>query len=108
MPELVALLAPLFAAIMLRTDRRIARTLREEGATTPEGAFPFDPQNALVRWRLHRLAAAGAVKRAAEGRWYLDEAALSAYRWQRRKHLLIILAIVVPLMLAIAYAQRGS
>lgn len=93
-------------AIVLRTDRLIARTLRDEGALTVDRAFPFDPQNGLVRWRFRRLANAGAVRAAAEGRWYLDEEGLAAYRARRHKRLLKVVAITVPIILVLLFLDR--
>lgn len=104
--ELLGLFAPIFAALVLWTDRKIARSLRQEGALNVERAFPFDPQNGLVRWRFRRLANAGALRPAAEGRWYLDEAGLSAYRARRRKRLLKVIAIAVPIVLALMFLDR--
>ena len=101
--EILGLLAPIFAAVVLRTDRRIARSLRDEGALSAQSAFPFDPQNGLVRWRFRRLANAGAVRPAEEGRWYLDEAGFAAYRSRRRRRLLKVIAIVVPVILLLTY-----
>ena len=106
MLEFIGLLAPLFAALILRTDRRIVRTLRDEQALSPDRAFPFDPQNAFVRWRFRRLAFGGAIRPAAQGRWYLDEAGLDNYRWARRKRLIAAAGVAIAVMATVMFMQR--
>ena len=106
-------LSPFFlviAVLILTTDRRIIRALREVQATSPDGGVPLQPRNAIWRWRLRRLLGHGAVA-LVEGTdlMYLDETKWQAFRAWRRRRALTILAIVIPLTLLISYfSSRAS
>ena len=105
-------LTPFFAIIavlILGTDRRIVRTLREHQAMSPDAAVPLPPRNVIWRWRLRRLLGHGAVAYA-EGsdRIYLDETKWQAFREWRRRRALTILVIVVPLAFLITYCSSRA
>ena len=105
-------LTPLFmilAVLILSTDRRIVRALRDQGAYTPESAVPLPPRNAIWRWRLRRLVGHRAVVRVDHGNLvYLDDAAWQEYRSWRRRRALTILAIVIPLLLLLTWLASGT
>jgi hypothetical protein len=90
-----------FAALILRTDRRLVASLRAAGALTAATSTTLVPQHALVRWRLTRLQRVGAIGRNASGDVFLDAAGWKAYRRRRRQRVLFTLAILV---LAAAFA----
>ena len=96
----------LFAALIVGTDLRIVRRLRKQQALSPDTAVP--PPRAgfgIRRWRMQRLIGRGAVVQAQPDRVYLDEAGWQAYRTSRRRRILIVLAILVPV---IVYAMWMS
>jgi hypothetical protein len=97
-----------FAALILRTDRRLVASLRDAGAVTAATATPLEPQHALARWRLTRLQRVGAIGRNSTGDVFLDATAWEGYRRRRRRRVLFTVAVVVPLAVAIAFAFGGT
>jgi hypothetical protein len=93
-PGLTAL-GPVVAAAIIGTDRRIRNQMRQARATTPDRATAIAVRWALVRWRLGRLTAVGAVRAVAGGRYYLDEAGWLQYRRQRRRRGLIVAGVLM-------------
>jgi hypothetical protein len=97
----IALLGPLIAAAIVRTDRRIQRDLLRAQAVSPDRAAAIDTRSPLVRWRLSRLTGAGAVHAVESARYYWDEAGWQQYRQRRRRRALIIFgtfAVAVALL----------
>jgi hypothetical protein len=64
--------------VILATDRRIARRLREAGAINAAHAMDFDPPGPVGRARLHRMLSVGAVRETGANRYYLDETGFRA------------------------------
>jgi hypothetical protein len=93
----IGALGPLVAAAIVGTDRRIQRKLRQAQAVAPDRATAIAGHSPLVRWRLSRLTAVGAVHALADGRYYLDEAGWQRYRWRRRRRALVGGALVATL-----------
>jgi hypothetical protein len=91
----IGALGPLVAAAIVGTDRRIQNQLRQAQAVEPDRAAAIAAHSPLVRWRLSRLTAVGAVHAVADGRYYLDEAGWQQYRWQRRRRALSIVGGVL-------------
>ena len=109
--EVAQALAPffaMFAALAAGTDRRIARRLRQAAALDPARAVDLPALRPLWRWRLARLASAGAVRSVGGERYYLDESAYSSLRRVRRIRGLSILAVLVVALLLLWLAQRGD
>jgi len=94
------------AALVAASDRRIARQLREAGATAPERAVSFEPERGIDRRRLGRLEDKGVVHRANGGYW-LDEPAWEAMHARRRTQVLIVLAIAILAFAAITYFSQS-
>jgi hypothetical protein len=86
----IGALGPLVAAAIVGTDRRIGNQLRQAQAVEPGRAAAIATRSPLVRWRLSRLIAVGAIGAVAEGRYYLDEAGWLRYRRQRRRRALVV------------------
>ena len=94
----------IIAAVILGTDRSIIRALRAERAYSPETAVPLPPRNALWSWRMRRLTGRKALVFLGDGDLvYLDDAAWQSFRSWRRRRVVIVLAIVVPLMLLFSW-----
>ncbi len=74
-----------------RAERRIVERLRETSATSNATAQPLFDLRWIEERRLRRLIAAGAIREAARGAYYLDETALDSYLHRRRKRVLVIL-----------------
>ncbi len=91
----IGAVGPLIAAAILGTDRRIQKKLRRAQAVAPDRATAIAARSPLVRWRLSRLTAVGAVHAVAGGRYYLDEAGWTEYRWQRRRRALVVGGVLV-------------
>jgi hypothetical protein len=99
----LAVFPALFAAAIVRTDRRIVRTLRAADATSAASAIPLDVRFPLRRWRLERLVRQGGVQSAGSGRYYIDESAWREYRARRQRRAMTMMAILVPLTLLIIW-----
>jgi hypothetical protein len=87
----------ILAALILATDRKIARRLRAAGAMNAAHAIEFDPPGPVGRARLRRMLSVGAVRETGANRYYLDENNFRAWRVVRRKRALAILGIMVVL-----------
>ena len=94
----------LMAALILATDRKIVRRLREAGATAAGLAVELDPPGPVGRARLRRMISAGAVREAGIARYYLDEPGYRAWRAARRKRALAVLAIMICLIAMLVVA----
>ena len=88
----------ILAAVILATDRKIARRLRAAGAINAAHAIDFDPPGPVGRARLRRMLSVGAVRETGANRYYLDETGFRAWRVMRRKRALAILAFMVVLI----------
>ena len=87
---------------IIHAEHRVARGLRDAGATGPETAGPVAATHRLDGRALERLVSAGAVREAGAGRYYLDADAYRAYRGERRKRALTILGVVLFVMAVLA------
>lgn len=88
-------------AVMVRRARQdIVRHFTSAGATTPNGAVPYDPdadgwRHAGVRRRMfRRMRDFGAIQETRPGTFYLDEERMDAFRWSMRKRALGIMGLV--------------
>lgn len=93
---------------IVHAEHRVARELRDAGATSPDTAQPVTTSHPLDGRALDRLLGAGAVREAGPGRYWLDVAGYGAYRGARRKRALVVLAVglVVVLVLALTGLLR--
>jgi hypothetical protein len=98
----ISVIPMLFAALILRTDRRIVRQLREAKAISIESAILLQPPPILGSWRLRRLAGAGAICLVQpESYYYLEEQGYAAYRKRRRRRAVLVFCILIPLILIV-------
>jgi hypothetical protein len=88
---------------IIATERRIVRTLRDASALGPETAVDLSTRTRIARWRLARLQRSGAVVGVAGERFYFDPDSYTAYGQRRRRRVLTVLAIVVPLAAAVLW-----
>lgn len=96
----IAPFAGAFGAAIVRTDRRIVRTLSDAGATGPATAISLDG-GALQRMRVSRLTRVGALARVSGDRYHLVEPAWRAYNIRRRKRVLVAVAITLAVVWAV-------
>jgi hypothetical protein len=96
---------PVLAAAVLGTDRRILRRLRAARATSPGEAVVITSGSPLMRWRLGRLAGAGALHSVEHDRYYLDEEGWRRFRQRRRLRALRIIGVALVLA-ALFYLWR--
>lgn len=89
----------LFAALILRTDRRIVRQLREASAISASSAIPLEAPHFLGSWRLNRLGSVGAIRQAPPQHYYLDESGYTAFRNRRRRRVMLVGCVLIPLLL---------
>src|SRR5207253_3218925 len=75
MSSSLSLLPTLLAAVIVGTDRRIVRRLRELNALSPEEATALPTWRLLSRWRARRLMGRGALVPVPPDRVYLNEEA---------------------------------
>ena len=101
-----AAIPAIIAAAILRTDRRIVASLRTAHAFTPATAVGMRLRNGLARWRLARLANAGAIGKSASGDFFLDTVGWAAYRQRRRRRVVLAMATILPLAIALSWAVR--
>ena len=89
----IGAVGPLIAAAIIGTDRRSRKSCggHRPSRRTLRSISPLP----LVRWRLSRLTSVGAVHAVAGGRYYLDEAGWTQYRWQRRRRALVVAGVLV-------------
>lgn len=104
----IAVLPAIFAALILRTDRRIIATLRAAKATSTSAAIPLDAGTPLTRWRLERLIRKGAVQTTGTDRYYINEIAWRIYRSKRRRRAITMVLILVPLTLLLVWWTSGE
>lgn len=95
----ISVLPVLLAALILRTDRRIVEQLRQANAHSMRSAIPLQVPPVLGGWRLHRLACAGAICLVQPDSYYLEENGYTAYRQLRRRRVLLVISILIPLIL---------
>ena len=89
-----------------RTVRRLVHRLRRAGATTPDQACRLDGLSWLQARRLRRLLAAGAVREASPGMYYLNEVGLGAWRRGRLRRVLAVLSGGLAAALAALHLGR--
>lgn len=88
----------------IRKEREVVGLFREHGACTPDLAVtPATLHREWTRYRpeLNRLLGLGAVQRAAENQYYLDENRLMQVRMNRIKWALVALLIICLLAMGI-------
>jgi len=79
------------AAAAAAAQRRVVETFRISGATAPEAAVTLPtPDRRMERKVLERLLRVGAVRETEDGRAWLDEPVLAAYRRKRRTRALAV------------------
>jgi len=84
------------AAAAAAAQRRVIETFRISGATSPDAAVTLPtPDRRLERKVLERLLRVGAVRETEDGRAWLDEPVLAAYRRKRRTRALAMIGGVV-------------
>lgn len=74
---------------IVHAEHRVARRLRDGGATAPETARPLALPRPIDTRALYRLVAAGAVREIESGRYYLDDAGYAAMRETRFRRILL-------------------
>ncbi|HEV7590812.1 MAG TPA: hypothetical protein VGO40_22065 [Longimicrobium sp.] len=87
---------------IIHAEHRVIRGLRDAGATGPDTAGSVANERPLDGRALERLIAAGAVRAAGDGRYFLDLDAYQAYRGERRKRALTILGVGLFVVLVLA------
>ena len=92
-------LLPLFMVVaMRRAEASIHRQLVNAGAFTAESAIQLSPSRSLERSRLQGLISGCAVRLNANGCHFLDAGGWSAYQRNRRRRVLLAIAVVVALI----------
>ncbi|WP_421730702.1 M20/M25/M40 family metallo-hydrolase [Brevundimonas sp.] len=105
--------AATMAAVRIRSERRIVRTLREAGAHAPDTAAALPVGRLPARGVLRTLVKRKAVVEAGEGRFWLDEAAYEEHRNLRRSRLFLSLfgiaaVVIIAATVTIAKADTPS
>lgn len=93
----------------IRKEREVVRLFREHGACTPDLAVTpsqLHPDWVQYRPQLNRMLAQGALQRAAENLYYLDENRLMQIRMNRIKWGLV--ALLTICLLAMTWLVRGK
>ena len=88
-------LAVIFAALIVRTDRKLLARLRDAEATSPDRALLLDTLSQFDAMRLRRLTDGGAVVATPDGRHFLDEEGWQHYRSERRRRAFGAVAVVL-------------
>ncbi|MFL5538513.1 MAG: hypothetical protein ACJ8J0_05945 [Longimicrobiaceae bacterium] len=87
---------------IVHAEHRVARELRDAGATSPERAASVSASHPLDGRALERLLGAGAVREAGAGRYWLDVEGYGAWRGARRRRALTVLAVGLVVVLVLA------
>lgn len=91
------------AALIARAERRVLAPFIEADATAPERAVAFTPEDGMEGGRFRSLVRAGALREAAPGHWWLDQAAYDARRGSRKRVVLLLpLALLIVMAALIA------
>jgi hypothetical protein len=98
MLQTVTLFPAILAALIVGTDRRIVRALRDKQALSTDSAIALSPRRGIWKWRMRRLMGRGAVVLVPPDRVYLDETGWLSYQRSRRRRVLIVIAILLPLI----------
>jgi hypothetical protein len=95
-------------AIMIAAARkRVLSTLRGGSATTAERARRLDDLDRMARKQLERMVAAGVIRQASPGHFYLDEPAYADWEREQRRRALFIIIAMVFVVLALLFALRA-
>ena len=97
-----SLLPLVMVVAMRRAEERIHRQLESAGAIRAEAAIPLALTRSIDRRRLQGLLGGGAVRVAPNGHYYLDVDGWSTHKENRRRRVLLALAVVVALLGALA------
>jgi hypothetical protein len=99
---------PMMGPIAVKiAEKRLVARLREAKATVAQRAIPLDDLRWIQQRRLKRLARAGAVHEAGEGRWYLDEPVYAEFvAWRRRMAAIAVVAAILAGL--VVYFLPGS
>jgi alkylation response protein AidB-like acyl-CoA dehydrogenase len=87
---------------IIHAEHRVARALRDAGATGPDTAGPVPDTHPLDERALERLVGAGVVRESGAGRYWLDAEGYRAYRGARRMRALTILGVGLFIVLVLA------
>jgi hypothetical protein len=99
--RLLALIPLVLAGSMRRVERRTITRLKDAGANVPERAILIENHGMVARFVHERLKAAGALKRAANDRYYWNEAAYAVFNRRRRQRAAVVfgaLAVALTVM----------
>ena len=91
------------AAAVRRAERKLIEHLRGAGALDPARTSPLPQLRRIEETRLRRLMGSGAIRETEPGRYYLDEAAYTAYRGRRKVFVATLLVTVGIAGLAVAW-----
>jgi hypothetical protein len=98
--QAVSTIVSLLAFILIATERRLVRRLRDGGAVSAATAIPLAARSVFARFRLSRLQSGGAVLTAGADRFFLDPTGYARYRRSRRKRALAVVAILALVIFA--------
>lgn len=87
---------------IIRAEHRVVRALRQAGAVGPEAARPLIDVSRLEQRAASHMLAIGAIREAATGMYWLDEAAYGTYRGERRRRALLVMAAGLLVVLGLA------
>jgi hypothetical protein len=79
----------------MAADKRIIAYFRTHRAISAKTAVPYRPERGFDLRRLERLIRRGLVREAAPGQFYLDEAAVTAWRERQQAASRIILLVAL-------------
>jgi hypothetical protein len=89
--------APIVAAAVAASRRRVLREFREANAISAPSAIPFEPKRRLDRRYFNSLVDYGAAIETKPGVYYLDEEKVAKHSAKRRKRALTIMGTLLVL-----------
>lgn len=95
-------------AAMVRARRRLTAHFRDAGATTADAATACAPDRGIERRMLARMIAAGVVREAAPGRYWLDEPVLETWNRARRRRAAMMVGAAAAIGAAVAFLASGA
>jgi len=104
--QIPAITAALIVVLMAAKFKKLIKSFRNSGTTSPRTAKTLEDLNIHPRRMFRRLLNRGVINEAGSGRYYLNEANLDEYNQVRRIRVMIIFGILILLVLISVFVLK--
>ena len=104
--QIPAITAALIVVLMAAKFKKLIKSFRNSGTTSPRTAKTLEDLNIHPRRIFRRLLNRGVINEAGSGRYYLNEANLDEYNKVRRIRMIIIFGILILLVLISVFVLK--